>query len=228
MHKARISGGKAADVAAANDLAIGNGNKQPVTGNGTVNGIAILNWQAGAEIDLVFTGTPTLKHNTAASAGFASLSLAGGVDFVAAVDDTLTLWYDGTVWQEKTRRLRIQEGTFTATLTGVDSSVTGTARWTRVGKAVTLFLPSLLGTSNDTACTITGMPADIFPARAKRIVVPEVRDNSLTYPGAISLATNGVMTLQFHATVPGGLGGTFTSANGKGLASDAEVAYNLL
>lgn len=228
MHKNRLSAGKSADVAVANDYALGNGNKIRATVGGTINGIAVLNWQAGAEIDLVCSAATTFKNNTAASAGYASLKLAGGIDFVAAAEDTLTLWYDGTYWQEKCRRLNYEEATFTATLTGVTAGVTGTARYVRIGKAVTLFLPSLVGTSNTTACTITGAPANILPARSKRIVVPEVRDNGNTYPGAISMATSGVMSLQFHATVPGGLTGTFTNVNGKGLASDAEVSYNLI
>jgi Zn-dependent alcohol dehydrogenase len=105
MNKKRISAGMADPVAAANDLTIGNGNKVPVTGNGTVNGINIINWQAGSEIDIVCIDSPTFKHNTAASTGFKSLMLAGSVDLVAAPKVTLCLWYDGTVWQEKTRKI---------------------------------------------------------------------------------------------------------------------------
>jgi hypothetical protein len=56
-------------------------------------------------------------------------------------------------------------GTFTATLTGCTTSPTGTATWYRAGNVVTLVLPSsLLGTSNATTCTVTGLPAGIQPA----------------------------------------------------------------
>lgn len=227
MNKARISSSKSADVAAANDLAIGNGNKVLVTGNTTINGIHTLNWISGSEIDIMVSDTPTFKHNTAASSGYASLKLAGGVDFMASASDVITFWYDGTYWQEKCRKTHYEEGTFTATLTGVTATVTGTARYIRIGKIVTLFIPALTGTSNTTACTITGAASSIYPARDKRLNVPEVRNNGNTYPGAISIATDGVISLQFHATVPGGLTGAFANTNGKGLASDCEISYSL-
>lgn len=103
---ARLNTGKGADVAAANDLTLGIlGNKFKITGNTQINGIAVANWQAGSEISLWFTGTPTVKHNTAASAGFASLLLNGSVDLVAANNTVLTLWYDGTNWQEQCRKV---------------------------------------------------------------------------------------------------------------------------
>lgn len=58
------------------------------------------------------------------------------------------------------------EGSFTGTLGGVNSSVTGTFKYTKVGKSVTLALlggGNLLGTSNGTLCYISGIPAGITP-----------------------------------------------------------------
>lgn len=101
---ARMCASKGADVAAANDLTLGaDGNYFTITGNTQINGIATANWLAGSMITLKFSGTPTVKHNTAAGAGFASLLLAGAADFVASADDTLTLVYDGTTWREIAR-----------------------------------------------------------------------------------------------------------------------------
>lgn len=115
MEKNRISAGKAADVAAANDLAIGNGNKVVVTGNGTINGIQTLNWQAGSEIDILCTGTPTFKHDTAASSGYARLKTAGSVDLVGAPDTTISFWYDGAYWQQKSSKIAsARQGYFVA------------------------------------------------------------------------------------------------------------------
>ena len=99
----RIQGSKGADIASANDLTLGLGNYFDITGTTQINGIAVANWTAGSEITLQFDSTPTVKHNTAGSAGFASILLAGAVDFVASADDTLTLVYDGTTWREKGR-----------------------------------------------------------------------------------------------------------------------------
>jgi hypothetical protein len=57
------------------------------------------------------------------------------------------------------------EGTFTITATGFTTSVTGTARWVKNGKAITLFIPTLTGTSNATTMTLTGLPASIQPTQ---------------------------------------------------------------
>jgi len=55
-------------------------------------------------------------------------------------------------------------GSFTVTLTGVTATVTGTVRWTRNGRQVSLLLPALSGTSNSTAKTYSGMPTSLRPA----------------------------------------------------------------
>lgn len=93
-------------LVAANDLTLGNdGNNFVVTGNTQVNAITILNWQNGSHVTLQFTGTPTIKHNTAGGAGTAPLFLAGSVDLSAANNTVLGLWYDGTQWQETFRKV---------------------------------------------------------------------------------------------------------------------------
>lgn len=100
----RVRASQGADVSSANDLTLGvDGNFFKITGNTQINGIATTNWIAGNCITLLFSGAPTVKHNTAAGAGFASLYLAGGADFSATADDLLTLVYDGTVWRETAR-----------------------------------------------------------------------------------------------------------------------------
>ncbi len=93
------------NVTAANDLTLGNdGNVFTVTGNTQINAITTANWQAGSQIQLIFSGTPTVKNNTAGGAGTATILLAGGVDFAAAANDVLTLVYDGTNWHESARK----------------------------------------------------------------------------------------------------------------------------
>lgn len=94
------------NIVSANDLTLlGDGNIFPVSLNTTINGIATANWQAGSVVSMHFSGTPTVKHSTAASAGFASFKLSGSVDLVAAVDTILTVYFDGTYWQELSRKV---------------------------------------------------------------------------------------------------------------------------
>lgn len=100
----RLNGASAA-VVAANDLTLGATNLNLVSGNTQINALTITGWTAGAEVTLIFSGTPTVKHNTAGGGGTAVMLLAGSVDLVAAANTVLTLIYDGTSWQEKSRKV---------------------------------------------------------------------------------------------------------------------------
>jgi hypothetical protein len=102
----RLQYSKGADVVAANDLTLGLlGNLFIITGNTQINAITTANWQAGSEITLIFTGTPTVMHNTAGGAGTAVIFLAGSAPLVAANNTVLKLVYDGTQWQEVSRKV---------------------------------------------------------------------------------------------------------------------------
>jgi hypothetical protein len=87
-----------------------------------------------------------------------------------------------------------KKGSYTATLTGVTTTVTGTANYTRVGNSVVLTLPELLGLSNSTACTITGMPVEIIPSLTLDFINRGVSENLAAEIG-ITLQTNGTLTL---------------------------------
>lgn len=101
---ARFQGAKGASVAAANDLTLGSdGQTFVITGNTQVNAITTSGWNTGSEINLIFTGTPTVKHNTAGGAGTVPLLLSAGVDLTASNPTVLRLVYDGTNWQEVSR-----------------------------------------------------------------------------------------------------------------------------
>lgn len=97
-----------ADVASANNLVLGgDGNVFEITGTTQINLISNLLWQNGAQITLLFTSTPTVKHNQATSTTNITIQLAGAVDFVASAGDTLTLVLSeiGSVqaWREVSR-----------------------------------------------------------------------------------------------------------------------------
>lgn len=107
LHTKRNEQSKGADVAAANDLTLGtDGNGFVITGNTQINAITKADRQAGSIISLVFTGTPTVKHNTAGGAGTSVILLAASVDLIVlAANTTLTLMYDGGNRQELARKL---------------------------------------------------------------------------------------------------------------------------
>jgi hypothetical protein len=102
----RFQESKGANVTAANNLSLGaDGNTFTITGNTQINAITNTNWQAGSKISLIFTGSPTIKHNTAGGAGTSVILLSGSADYSAAADDVLQLVYDGTSWHETTRKV---------------------------------------------------------------------------------------------------------------------------
>jgi len=102
----RVLGQQGVGLVAANDLSLGeDGQYWTVSGNTQINAIETDGWTSGSIVVLKFLNAPLVKHSTAGGAGFASLILAGSVDFAAASGDTLMLMYDGTVWQELCRKV---------------------------------------------------------------------------------------------------------------------------
>lgn len=102
----RLGGGKGTDTAAANDLLLPlNGNVFTITGNTTINAIRTNFWPEGSTATLYFTGTPTVKHNTAGGSETEKIFLAGSVDLAAIAGTVLGLVYMGsTGWQECFRK----------------------------------------------------------------------------------------------------------------------------
>lgn len=106
IDSSRFALSKGTATASANDLSLPfDGNLFSITGNTQINAIETHAWQPGSIIYLTFTGTPTLKNNTAGSAGTAPLLLAGRVDYVAASGDVIAIQYDGTNFKEIARSI---------------------------------------------------------------------------------------------------------------------------
>lgn len=126
-----------------------------------------------------------------------------------------------------------ETGTFTGTLTGCTTSPTTTVNYTRVGNVVTLdFCGSgaLIATSNTTACTITGLPAALTPARTESIMIGNMQDNSVA--GLIGLIQISGTTLSLAIcavsgarVAPNGTG--FTAAGTKGVSASTTLTYPL-
>jgi hypothetical protein len=108
----------------------------------------------------------------------------------------------------------LEDQSTTLTLTGCTTSPTGAILWTLNKGVVTLYLPTITGTSNTTAATLTTLPAFIRPS-ATRNIQARILDNSVAVSGMISIATSGVITLTNSVTG----GGAMTSGNDKGILS---------
>lgn len=102
-------------------------------------------------------------------------------------------------------------GSFTATLTGCTTSPTGSVSWTKQGRNVTLNIPSISGTSNTTAATLTGMPAELWPTVARNFICPTT-DNGAEKFSFNSVLNTGVINLG------NALSSVFTNVGTKGVS----------
>lgn len=94
---------------AADDIGYGGNTfnmSAPGPGTTTIDRIDITGWQAGSILIFVFS-SGFIDFNPAAgtSGTFRGIRLNGSVTYSAAADDTLSLIYDGTVWQEIGRKV---------------------------------------------------------------------------------------------------------------------------
>lgn len=95
----------ACTATAANDMGpTGEGNLVTVSGNTQINGFYSSGYQNGTVRIFHFSGTPTVKHNTAPSAGYSKFMLQGSVDLVAAADTILMAILTSGGWQEISRK----------------------------------------------------------------------------------------------------------------------------
>jgi hypothetical protein len=117
-----------------------------------------------------------------------------------------------------------KSGSFTGTLTGYASPLTGTFKWVSDGLTATVYLPSgVTGTSNSTTLTITGLPAAVQPAVGVSSVCTRLQNNGGNQSGvAILTAGSGTITL----TDLNNLG--FGSTGGKGLLSGWSITYPII
>lgn len=122
-------------------------------------------------------------------------------------------------------RLKISPfGTFTATLTGMSGTVTGTITYrVTLGFMVTL-QGSISGTSNATSMTLTGIPAFLIPATLGAAITCLLQDNGVTKGGWGTINTGGVIT--FGIGIDNNVSG-FTNSGTKGLGSGFTFAYPL-
>lgn len=111
-------------------------------------------------------------------------------------------------------------GTFTGTLTGVTTTVTGVFKYAVSNSQVTIDIPAMAGVSNTNAATVTGMPTEIRPAVDKDVIV-RVLDNSVTVLGFARVKTTGVIEL--YSSVSGNV---FVASGNKGTNANS-IAYTL-
>lgn len=125
---------------------------------------------------------------------------------------------------------QIAQGTFTGTMTGMTGATTGTVNYQRVGNLVKLWVTSaIVGTSNTTSLTMTGLPAIVRPANTRE-TQSTVTDNSLSLLSVASVDSSGVIAfaLARTGTVANRVdyaGSLFTNSGNKGVGVLWSISY---
>jgi hypothetical protein len=116
------------------------------------------------------------------------------------------------------------QGEFTGTLTGYASLPTGDVVWTKLGRRVTIYNPtSILGTSNATTLTMTGVPSSITPATGGKHCPVILIDNGVVVSGLANI-TSTVIT--YYMGSPLTTSG-FTGSGSKGLFAGCMLSWVL-
>jgi hypothetical protein len=82
----------------------------------------------------------------------------------------------------------------------------------RQGADVTIRIPAISATSNTTAATLTGLPADLWPARDQSVVCRVQNGASGIVMGLFQVSSAGVVTLAADLG-----GGVFLNVGTKGI-----------
>lgn len=127
---------------------------------------------------------------------------------------------------------QLQSGSFTGTITGCTTVVTGTFHYTIANNICTISLANLTnvtGTSNSTSMTLTGLPAVCQPATQQPLCLCIVEDNSVAALALALIIQSGTVTF-FKATFPAGVlsisSSGFTGSGTKGMDSTV-LTYSL-
>jgi len=122
----------------------------------------------------------------------------------------------------------IDRGTFTATVTGFASNITGTINYQRQGNLVSLWAKSSITSISDkNTMTMTGLPASLRPTFASESAVHMVRDNSLFLPVVADIsATSDTVTFARVTSLTASASSTgFTTSNIKGIPAGWFMQY---
>lgn len=117
----------------------------------------------------------------------------------------------------------VQTGTFTGTLTGCTTAPTATFNYCITGNIAVIYSSSaLIGTSNSTTCSITGLPAVLTPVNSIIVTLADVFNNGAHTAGAAAQVSG--TTLFLYA---GPNAAPFVNTGIKGYAGSNAIIYPL-
>lgn len=113
-----------------------------------------------------------------------------------------------------------ESGSFTATASGLTTSPTGTVYYHKIGKTVTLMIPTISGTSNATTFNLNILPESIRPSNTQKALMTII-NNGIYSVSYANIQANGYIVLwaAFNAS-------SFVSSGTKGV-SECTLSYLL-
>jgi hypothetical protein len=100
---------KSATIPSGTVLGLMNASINFVTGTTTINAISIASLNppvtVGFQTTLIFQGSLTVTHNAAVTPGANAILLGNSSNLSAALNTVLTLMFDGTYWQEISKKV---------------------------------------------------------------------------------------------------------------------------
>jgi hypothetical protein len=179
----------------------------PVALNGTnATAFVIRATTSEAEIELITDSADILIRPNGVTR--ATFPVAGGLELDGGIEATSIKLGAGDVLSTY-----LEVETFTVTLVGVTATVTGTAKYTRIGNFVCLYIPPLSGTGGGSVqIGLSGIPAAIRPDI--NVVFNEYCPISVDgdiYHGLAEVEADGTLTIWGHSTADDTLYGVFAS-----------------
>lgn len=89
----------------------------------------------------------------------------------------------------------VKAGTFILSATGFTTVPTMIVTYQRIGNLVSLFLPTLSGTSNANTFTLTGLLTELIPGTQQGHEFLLINDNAVQAVGSINVDSTGVITV---------------------------------
>ncbi len=191
----------------------------------TVPANATVAFPIGTTINLI---TAPASITLAAAAGVTLNPWSGDAAPFEVSKPTAITKIGTNIWQQITPSYNRLSGSFTGTLTGMTASTTGQIDYI-VDPGGTVWLSrsggsaALTGTSNTTAMTLTGLPAEIRPKFTTSAICSGVFDNGVGVGAAGFISSAGVVSFSVLANPLA----TFTAAGTKGLSSGWKISYPL-
>jgi hypothetical protein len=148
-----------------------------------------------------------------------------------SVFTTILKYEAGILYSNATEVAVTTSGSFTGTLTGMTGSVTGTINYRKVNNLVSMWTTAAIsGTSNDTAMTMTGVPAALRPTSSVIATCTVTNNGNTAMSAQAAVLNSGSITfsvartdvvanfVQFQ---------NFTNSGTKGLPTGWSITYPL-